>query len=47
MKQKTNNVKAFWSNFRDVVVRSGIDSSNTDWYVKWAGIIVAVLPYVL
>ena len=36
MKQKTNDVNTFWSNFRDAVIRSGIDSSNADWYVKWA-----------
>ena len=36
MKQKTNDVNTFWSNFRDAVIRFGIDSSNADWYVKWA-----------
>ena len=26
----------FWNNFRDVVIRFSIDSSNADWYVKCA-----------
>jgi hypothetical protein len=26
----------FWNNFRDIVIRFGIGSSNTAWYVKWA-----------
>jgi hypothetical protein len=26
----------FWNNFRDIVIRFGIGSSNGGWYVKWA-----------
>lgn len=36
MNQKTNNVNTFWSNFRNTVIRSGIDSPYADKYVKWA-----------
>jgi hypothetical protein len=36
MEKKLNKVNSFWDSYRDAVIKSGVEESVAQWYVRWA-----------